>query len=124
MAIAAFACWTNVLGHVLVAEPVSISGGRVSFAVPAAGAVATNTCPLSAFPAAERARMRAALGAAQPPADAAAANRMAFAEREEDRIAAMERDGLLTAEEAAGRREALRRFMGSRTGSRAEGAAK
>ena len=110
--IAAVMCWTNVAGRVLAATPVSLAGGKVAFSMPSAGgAVATNSYPLSVFPAGEQARIRAALGIARPPADAAEANRRAFAAREEERIAAMERDGLLTADEAAKRRESLHGFM-------------
>ena len=110
--IAAVACWTNVAGHVLAATPLSVADGKAVFEVPAAhGAAATNAYPLSVFPASEQTRIRAALGLQEPPADAAEANRRAFAAREEERIAAMERDGLLTADEAAKRRGSLRRFM-------------
>ena len=110
---AAVSCWTNLAGHVISARPLSVAGGKAVFEVPAvaSGAAATNSYPLSVFPEGERRRIVATIGASAPPADAAEANRRAFAAREEERIAAMERDGLLTAEEAATRRTALRGFM-------------
>lgn len=110
--VAALACWTNVVGHVVRATPLSVADGKAVFEVPAAnGSCATNSYPLAVFPAAERSRIRAALGVEEPPKDAAEANRRAFAAREERRIAAMERDGLLAADEAAKRRESLRGFV-------------
>ena len=110
--IVAVACWTNVAGNAISATPLSLADGKVTFEVPAAnGACVTNAYPLSVFPPSERTRIRAVLGLAEPPATAAEANRRAYAAREEERISAMERDGLLTAEEAAKRRDALRGFI-------------
>ena len=97
---------TNLVGHVVVATPLAIEGDRVVVAT----ASATNRYPLSVFPASEQRRVRERLGLVQPPASAAEADRRAYVRRESERIAAMERDGLLKADEAAARRKALRAF--------------
>lgn len=111
--VAAVCCWTNIVGHVLVATPVAIEGDYVVFESKSANerTTVTNAYALSVFQERERSRLRKALGVADPPRTAEDANERAFVQRELERIDAMERDKLLPTEEANSRRRALDAFM-------------
>lgn len=95
-----FSAWTNTAGNVIVAAPIRLVGEAVEMR--REGTEASVVCPLSAFPAAERRRLRLALGEGELPKRAADI-RVIFA-AELARAEARAEAGRLTAEELAAKR--------------------
>lgn len=93
----ALPAWTNHAGHVLRAIPEAIEDGRIRFA--------GTWMPLDIFPAAEQTRLRAWFG--ERPLLPADAQTYATLRWMLDRVDGLAAEGVLSADEAAARRQSL-----------------